>query len=84
MLRLSTALPVLALFAFSSPALAAPPPADAKPLSEILKTIEDRETVAYFDEVEWDDDGYWEIEYVRADGAKVKVRIDPVSGQAKR
>jgi hypothetical protein len=54
--------------ALASPALAAPPPADAKP-------------VTYFDEVEWDDDGYWEIEYLSKAGTKTKLRVDPISGQ---
>jgi hypothetical protein len=36
--------------------------------------------VAYFDEIEWDDD-HWEIEYYRPDGSKVEVEVDPVSGQ---
>lgn len=62
-------------------AVAAPPPQNAKPLSEIIQALEAQGDVHYFDEIEWDDDGYWEIEYVRADGSKAKVRLDPVSGQ---
>lgn len=60
--------------------IAAPPP-NAKPLSEIIQYIEARGDVRYFDEIEWDRDGYWEIEYIRMDGKKVKLRIDPVTGQ---
>lgn len=78
--------PILALAASLAMAGAAfaQPPAGAKPLSEILAAIEARDDVAYFDEVEWDGDGYWEIEYYRADGARVKIDVDPVSGEARR
>jgi hypothetical protein len=62
----------------------AQPPADAKPLSQILAGIEAQGDFAYFDEVEWDSDGYWEIEYYRADGGKVEIDIDPVSGEPRR
>ncbi|MGY6633674.1 MAG: PepSY domain-containing protein [Alkalilacustris sp.] len=56
------------------------PPADALPLSQILAEIEARDSVAHFEEIEWDDDGYWEIEYRRADGARVEMEVDPVTG----
>jgi len=59
----------------------AQPPADAMPLSEILASIENEADFSYFDEIDWDDDGHWEIEYYRADGASVEVDADPVSGQ---
>jgi hypothetical protein len=75
------ALPLLGLLILAPPALAAPP-SDAKPLSEIIKMLEDREDVAYFEEVEWDDDdGHWDIEYVRPGGDEVEIEVDPVSGQ---
>ncbi|MFN3546357.1 MAG: PepSY domain-containing protein [Mesorhizobium sp.] len=61
----------------------AQPPQNAKPLSEILAGIEARGDVAYFDEVEWDDDGYWEIKYYRIGGGKVEIDVDPVSGEAR-
>lgn len=73
----------LAAVAGLSPAAFAQPPQDAKPLSEILSGIEARGDVAYFDEVEWDDDGYWDITYYRVNGGKVDVEIDPVSGEAR-
>lgn len=59
----------------------AQPPADAMPLSQIIASIEGEADFGYIKEVDWDDDGYWEIEYYRADGAKVEVDIDPVSGE---
>lgn len=64
----------------SMPALAQPAPGSV-PLSEILATIEAEDGFGYFDEIEWDSDGYWEIEYYRADGAKIDIDIDPSSGQ---
>lgn len=59
------------------------PPADAMPLSEILAGIEADlgAELGHFDEVDWDDDGYYDIEYRTADNREVRVRIDPVSGQ---
>lgn len=82
----STSLFALFAFAFASlplPALAAPP-ADALPLSRIVAGIEAAGDVAWFEEVEWDDDGYWEIEYRRPDGAKVEIKVDPVTGAVRR
>lgn len=58
----------------------AQPPQDAKPLSEILSGIESRGDVAYFDDIEWDDD-HWEVTYYRADGGKVEIDVDPVTGE---
>lgn len=69
--------------AFAVPAFAQPP-ADALPLSQIIAAIESEENFGYIDEIDWDSDGYWEVEYYRADGAKVEINIDPVSGQARR
>lgn len=57
-----------------------PPPASALPLSQIIAQIEANNDVAYFDEIEWDDDGYWEVEYIRPDGAKVSMILDPLTG----
>ncbi|MFN3273476.1 MAG: PepSY domain-containing protein [Paracoccus sp. (in: a-proteobacteria)] len=59
------------------------PPADAMPLSQILSTLEQDvgADLAFIDEVDWDDDGYYEVEYYTADGREVKVRLDPTTGQ---
>jgi hypothetical protein len=84
MTRLMALAPLLAALAFAHPSFAASPPSNAKPLSEIIKALEDSGNVAYFDEIEWDDDGAWEIEYYRPDGSKVEVKIDPVSGEPRR
>ncbi|MFN3614847.1 MAG: PepSY domain-containing protein [Rubrimonas sp.] len=77
--------PALAALALALPmTVQAAPPSDARPLSENIASLEASGDVAWFDEIEWDDDGYWEIEYYRPDGAKVEVRIDPVSGEPRR
>jgi len=82
--RSLAALPLLGLLMLAPPALAAPP-SDAKPLSEIIKMLEDRGDVAYFEEVEWDDDDeHWDIEYVRTGGGEVEIEVDPVFGQPRR
>lgn len=80
-------IPSLALavaLGFAGAALASPPPPDALPLSQIVQSLEQQGNVHYIDEIDWDDDGYWEIEYITRDGAKVKVKIDPVSGEIRR
>ncbi|HSP24775.1 MAG TPA: PepSY domain-containing protein [Saliniramus sp.] len=75
---LATTLTVLAL-----PALADDrPPEGSMPLSTIVTQIENEPGFAYFDEIEFDD-GVWEIDYYRADGAKVSVDIDPIDGRAR-
>lgn len=60
------------------------PPADAMPLSEIVALIEAEPGTAWIEEVEWDSDGYWEVEYHTDDGRKVEVKLDPVSGEPRR
>ncbi len=56
-----------------------PPPRDAKALSEILQNIEANSDFGYFDEIEWDD-GFYEVEFYTKTGTKMKIYIDPVSG----
>lgn len=74
---LATAAGVLA-----SPALAQSlPPANGLPLSQIITGVEQTQPVRVFTEVEWDDDGYWDIEFVNQSNRRASVRIDPVSGE---
>ena len=54
------------------------PPRDGKPLSELIKSIEDQKAGVITD-VEFDD-GFWEVT-VRKDGKKVKMDIDPKTGE---
>jgi hypothetical protein len=84
MMRLMTALSLPGLLLAAQPAFAAPP-AEAKPLSEIVKMLEDGGKVAHVTEIEWDDrGGYWEVDYMQTEGGKVEVKLDPVSGQPNR
>ena len=54
------------------------PPANAKPLSEIIKSVEDKgyKTIT---ELEFDD-GVWKVEVHQPDGKEVHIKVDPVSG----
>jgi uncharacterized membrane protein YkoI len=58
------------------------PPQNAKPLSAIIKAVEDR-NYGTITEVEFDD-GKWEIEVHQAGGKEMVVRVDAVSGQITR
>ncbi|MDO5371285.1 PepSY domain-containing protein [Paracoccus sp. (in: a-proteobacteria)] len=80
-----TGLAALALGALALPALAdTPPPAGAQPLSRIVATVEANVTdLAFIEDVSWDDDGYWEVEYRTTGGQEVEIKVDPVSGQTR-
>ena len=56
------------------------PPADAKPLSEIIKSVEDQNLGAVT-EVDYDD-GFWEVE-VGKGATKTKLDIDPRTGETR-
>jgi hypothetical protein len=72
----------LALALVATPALADRPPADALPLSEIVRMVEEARDVDYVKEVDWDDDDdHWEIEYVREGGGEVEIEVDPRTGR---
>lgn len=58
------------------------PPANAKPLSVIIKTVEDRH-YGTITEAEFDD-GKWEIEVHQAGGKEREIYVDAVSGQIVR
>lgn len=55
------------------------PPANAKPLSVVIKALEDQgyKTIS---EVEFED-GKWEVEVQQDGGKEVELHVDPVSGQ---
>lgn len=73
---------LLAIAAMPAAAQPVPPPG-AMALSRIIAHIEQTRPVASFVEVEWEDDGYWEVEYLPRDGGrKVKLRIDPMTGDS--
>jgi hypothetical protein len=58
----------------------APPPDGSKPLSDIVKQVEQTPNFRYFDEVELDS-GLYEIKYYTKDGVKHKIYVDPMTGK---
>lgn len=80
---LGTAGAVLLLCGSALAQTAAPPvpPENGLKLSEIIAKIEQRDQFRYIDEVDWDEDGYYEVTYFTSDKAKVEIKIDPVTGQ---
>ena len=57
------------------------PPANALPLSQVIAAVEKTQPVRVFTEVEWDDDGYWDIEFVNTDNRRASLRIDPLTAE---
>lgn len=55
------------------------PPANAKPLSTVIKNLEDK-GMKTITEVSFDD-GKWKIEVHQAGGKETTVRVDAMSGQ---
>jgi hypothetical protein len=75
----------LALTLCGAPALAdRTPPADALPLSVIVTGLETQYDIQFIDEIDWDEDGYWDVEFYTKAGAKVELKINPVTGEARR
>jgi hypothetical protein len=54
------------------------PPANAKPLSEIVRGVEEK-GYKLITEAEFDD-GVWKIEVHQPDGKEIHIKVDPVSG----
>ncbi|MDO5632823.1 MAG: PepSY domain-containing protein [Paracoccus sp. (in: a-proteobacteria)] len=61
------------------------PPVGSMKLSEVVAAVENQAgaELAYIKEVDWDDNGYWEIEYRTTAGARVELRLDPVTGESR-
>lgn len=57
------------------------PPANTKPLSSIIQTLEGR-NLGVITDVEFDN-GFWEVK-LRKDGMELKLAIDPRTGEARR
>jgi hypothetical protein len=57
------------------------PPANGLSLSTIIANVEKTQPVRVFTEIDWDDDGYWDIEFVNTNNRRATVRIDPFSGE---
>jgi hypothetical protein len=58
------------------------PPPNAKPLSTIIKTVEER-NYGTITEVEFEG-GKWEIEVHQAGGKEIEIHVDAISGQITR
>lgn len=57
------------------------PPENSLPLSEVLAKIETNQSVRSFRQIEWEDDGYWDIIFFGGDSSRPqRLRIDPVTG----
>jgi hypothetical protein len=57
------------------------PPENALKASEIIARVEARDDLRYLDEVDWDDDGFYEIVYYTMDKARVELKINPLTGE---
>ena len=55
------------------------PPANAKPLSVVIKSLEDQ-GLGNIEEVEFSE-GVWEIEVHQAGGKEVELHVDPLTAQ---
>jgi hypothetical protein len=77
---------VIALLAPASLAIAQDkpppvPPDNALKLSAIIATVEQRDAFHYVSDVEWNEDGYYDVIYFTTDKAKVEMKIDAVTGK---
>jgi len=59
------------------------PPANAKPLSELVRTIEQRADFQSFESIELEG-GVYKVEYYTKEDKEKKLHIDPVSGTEKK
>jgi len=78
-------IPLVAAATMSFSALASStPPENSMALSDVLQSVERQFSPTYIDEVSWDDDGYWEVEYVDRNGSKREIKIDPITGDIRK
>jgi len=84
MKRLLIAVAAIALATASAFAQSQPqPPPNGMKLSQVIAKVETRDKFAYVSEISWSTSGYYDIVYQTSDKAKVEIKIDPVSGEAK-
>ncbi|MFU0502996.1 PepSY domain-containing protein [Pseudaminobacter sp. NGMCC 1.201702] len=57
------------------------PPENSLKLSEIITKIETRDQFRYIDEIDWQEEGYYEVTYYTKDKAKVEINVNPVTGE---
>ena len=59
------------------------PPQNGMKLSQLIAKVEQRDKFQYVKEIEWEQEGYYDVTYYTTDKAKVEIKLDPVSGQPK-
>jgi hypothetical protein len=59
------------------------PPQKSMKLSQLIAQVEQRDKFQYVKDIEWEEEGYYDVIYYTTDKAKVEVKLDPVSGQPK-
>lgn len=57
------------------------PPQNALKLSEIVAKVEQRNDFRYVSEIDWNEEGYYDVIYFTGDKAKVEIKIDVVTGE---
>ncbi len=57
------------------------PPENAMKLSQLIATVEQRTDFRYVSDIEWNDDGFYEVTYFTSDKAKVEINLDAVTGK---
>jgi uncharacterized membrane protein YkoI len=90
MMKYATVAAVCAIFLAGAPAQAQTttppppvPPEKSLKLSEIIAKIEQRDQFRYIDEIDWEDEGYYDVIYYTSDKAKVEIKIDAVTGETR-
>ena len=58
------------------------PPVNAKPLSEIVKAVEEK-GFKIITEIEFED-GVWKIEAHQTDGKEIKLKVNPITGEIRK
>ena len=58
------------------------PPANAKPLSEIIKAIEEKGLKTITD-IEFED-AVWNIEAHQIDGKEIRLKVNPITGEIRK
>jgi hypothetical protein len=80
---LITAAALIGTQAYAQTAASQTPPQNSKKLSQLIASVEQRDKFQYIKDIEWEDEGYYEVTYYTTDKAKVEIKLDPVSGQPK-
>lgn len=57
------------------------PPDNAMKLSQIVDKVEKRQDFRYVGEIEWNEEGYYDVTYYTTDKAKVEIKYNAVSGE---